>query len=72
MSLVLIFFCWLGLGVGVRADSKDFGLVTVLQRVFCSFFFVSLEESLFSINFHITAVFSLYGKYRSYFPVMTW
>ena len=24
------FFFWLGLGVGARADNKDFGLVTVL------------------------------------------
>ena len=25
------FLSWLGLGVGARADNKDFGLVTVLQ-----------------------------------------
>ena len=31
MSLVLTSFSWLGLGVGARADDKDFGLVTVLQ-----------------------------------------
>ena len=32
MSLVFTSFSWLGLGVGARADNKDFGLVTVLQR----------------------------------------
>ena len=29
--LFLLLFCWLGQGVGGRADNKDFGLVTVLQ-----------------------------------------
>ena len=31
MSFVLSPFFWFGLGVGARADNKNFGLVTVLQ-----------------------------------------
>ena len=31
MSLVLTPLSWLGLGVGARANDKEFGLLTVLQ-----------------------------------------